>query len=263
MSTVIVSKKKQELLESMNAVTKDVAAKIESKVLAAGKVGVLLFHDIGSLIDLLYKSEDLDEAAKRAEMTKLANYLGKDGFSLTQLTDYRNVALAFPREYLIKQVEQPMSNGKLLTFSHFHALQKISNESKREALLAKVRKQSLSARELSVEMASKGEADLKRNGGRKPGIPKSPNAMLQKLINSTQQTDNYLHEMLNPFLVAVDEIDEENFDNAFVENLDTALTRLEETEKTLHETREKLKKARSRAGKKAEPVATAAKKSKG
>jgi hypothetical protein len=263
MSALIVSKKKQELLDSMNDVTKEIASKIEQKILAAGKVGVLLYHDIGSSIDILYKSEGLDDAAKRAEMNKLANYLGKDGFSLTQLTDYRNVALAFRREYLVQQVEQPMSDGKLLSFSHFHQLQKISNEAKREALLVKIRKEAMSARELGVEISSKGDAEIKRNGGRKPGIPKSPNAMLQKLINSTQQTDNYLQEMLSPFVAAVDEIEDGNFDAEFVENLDNALARISETEKTLLETRDKLKKARSRAPKKAEPVATAAKKAKG
>lgn len=262
MSTGLITKKKQELLDSMTGITKDIAAKIEQKMMSAGKVGVMLYHDIGSLIDLIYKSEDLADSAKRSEMQKLADYFGKDSFNLTQLTDYRNVAIAFTREYLVQQVEQPMSDGRLLTFSHFHQLQKVSNESRREALLAKVRKQSLSARDLQAEIASKGEAEIKRNGGRKPGIPKSPNAMLQKLINSTQQTGNYLQEMLEPFVAAVNEIEADAFDDAFLQNIDDALAKIEETEKQLKSTGEKLKKTKAKAAKKAAPVATAAKKSK-
>lgn len=258
MSNSMIVKRQQELLESMAKVTREVASKIVEKKVLSGQFAALVRYDCGALINEIYVTDSLSDAQKRAELQKLANYLGRDGFSVTQLTDMRNVALCYTRDYVKDQVSRLLPNGRALTFSHFQELQKISSESRRDALLEKVRKQSLSASELANEIASKKEGEIKRNGGRKPGIPKSPNAMLQKLINNTKQTGNYLEALIDPFAAALEEISPESFDETFIGSIDEALAQLEVTEKQLKATEERLKKAKSRASKK--PVASAAKK---
>jgi hypothetical protein len=219
---------RQELLGQMHPTTKTVAQACLDKLVAASKIGALIYYDMGSAINTLFASAEISDSRKQQELKKLSAYLGQD-FSVGMLTNLKNVAATFTREYIVEQVSSPLRNGKYLTWSHFYELQKITSDARRETLLTKTRANSWSAKELSLELASNQESDIKRNGGRKPGIPKSANAMLQKLINSTQSTANYVDVIADPLTTALGEIDLNNVDSALVTNIAGALTQVEET----------------------------------
>jgi hypothetical protein len=235
----LTTKKRADLIAKMHETTRKVATTCAEKLAAASKIGAVVYYDMGAAIKEIYDSASISADDKQKELKKLSAYLGKD-FSLTMLANLKNVATVFTREKIVGYLESPMENGKYLTWSHFYELQKISNEGRREKLIQSALKNSWSAKDLALELTSNQESDIKRSGGRKPSVPKSPNAMLQKLINSTQSTANYVDIITDPLTAALGEMDLAEADPAFVGNLDAALQQVEETTQRLSETKAQL-----------------------
>jgi hypothetical protein len=173
------------------------------------------------------------------------------------------VAVTFTREFLAAQVEERMTNGGYLTWSHFKELQKINREKRQLSVLKQIRQHSWSANELALELQGKKDAEVRRSGGRKPSLPKTPNAMLQKIFSTVQQTDNYLTAVAEPLEHAFMDMPPKELDKQFVENIDNTLERMDLIMQHLKETSSKLKEVRKRANgviAKGETMALAAKK---
>jgi hypothetical protein len=180
-------------------------------------------------------------------MKKLSAYWNQPNLGPSTLYDLRNVAAAFEREFIKEQFTERLSNGGSLTWSHFKELQKVNDPKKQLSILKQVRRHSWSANELALELQGKKAAEVKRAGGRKPTMPKTPNAMLQKLFTSIQQSDNYLQAVGEPLESIFMEMAPADVSQQFVDNIDNTLARMEETQAHIKETEKKLKKVRTRA----------------
>lgn len=231
---------KHELTAGMAEVTRKVALAGADKILLGTKFSIALLHDVGTLLNEIFT----DPAIKKAktideELKKLIRFWNHPSWNLSSLYDLRNVAVTFSRDTIIEECSTPMSNGKLLTWSHFKELQKVGQEKRRLALLKKVRENNLSANELILELQGNKESAVKRAGGRKPSIPKTPTAVIQKLSSTVQHTDNYLQSIMEPFEAMI-EAQTDKLDDRFIDNLSEALEQMEAMETRLHKAAAKL-----------------------
>lgn len=246
MVTELTAKARETIFNEMAPVTKDVALEGLKRLQAGFQIALLVQYDLGTLVNSLHADEALNEAQKRREIQRLADYWNQPNLSPTTLYDLRNVSAAFERDFVKSQVEERMSNGNYLTWSHFKELQKIGSEKRQLAILKQIRQHCWSAKELALELQGKRESAIVRSGGRKPNLPKTPNAMLQKIFTSVQQTDNYLEAVAAPLDGIFLEMPPQDVDTQFVENLDNTLTRLDQMNDRLKTTRTRLEKVRTR-----------------
>jgi len=245
-STELAAKQREVIFDDMDAVTQDVALEGQRTFVQGMQVAAVLAWDIGALVDQVYSAEHFNEAQRKREVKKLAAYWNQPEMNPTKLYDLRNVAVTFDREFLQSQVEEPMSNGGYLSWSHFKELQKVGNEKRQLTILKKVRKNSWSANELALELTSKGESAIKRSGGRKPTLPKTPNAMLQKLYNTVGQSNNYISALADPLQGVFLEMSAEEVDEQFLESIDETLERIKDTSAQMKTAAARLKKVRQR-----------------
>ena len=246
-STELTIKAREAIFEEMAPVTRDVALEGLKRLQAGYQISLLVQYDLGTLVNSIYSDETLNDAQKKKEIHRLADYWNQPNINPSTLYDLRNVSTAFERDFIKAQVEERMSNGGYLTWSHFKELQKIGSEKRQMAVLKQIRQHCWSAKELALELQGKKESEIKRSGGRKPNLPKTPNAMLQKIFASVQQTDNYLEAVSEPLEGMFMEMAPAEFDEQFVENLNNTLSRLDQMEHHIKETRTKLNKVRKRA----------------
>jgi hypothetical protein len=247
-STEIMSVKQREVVFSdMDEVTQEAAKDGVQKLQAGCQVALLISYDLGAIVNRIFTAEHLNEAQQKQEVKKLAAYWNQPSLGPTTLYDLRNVADAFERNFIKEQSEERLSNGGYLSWSHFKELQKVSTEKRQLTLLKQIRRHSWSANELAFELQGKKDADVKRSGGRKPALPKTPNAMLQKLFASIQQSDNYVQAVSEPLGGIFMEMPAGDVDEQFVENIENALTRMGEAGTHLKDTEKKLKAVQKRA----------------
>jgi hypothetical protein len=190
MATLVLAsteKERQKILDSMGEKTRVLAVEGFERLRKLQATGVLIYHQLGTSIQEICNDETLDEIT---EITKLARYWGID--NTTKLYEMRNAALCFTREYLEEQLAYPLVNGQKLTFEHFKALRRVSNEKERNVLLKQTRKLSWTANELSAEIRGTGVTTTKRSGGRNPSIPSSSAAIVKKCYTLSQQLYRYL-----------------------------------------------------------------------
>lgn len=254
-------KARDAILADMAPVTREAALEGAERLRAGHKVMVLLQYHVGAIVGRIFDSEDLDETQKREELRKLAAYWNQPHYNPSTLYDLRNVADAFTYEFVQSQMEERMANGASLTWSHFKELQKIGDEKRQLAVLKKIRQNCWSANELALELQGKKEAAIQRSGGRKPMLPKTPNAMLQKMNLSAQQTDNFLTAMFEPLESVFLQLPADEFDNRFVENIATTRARMSDLQQHLQQAIDRLDKVTLRAQEIVTPtLAVAAKK---
>ena len=245
-SNELTVQQREVIFEDMDQVTQEAATDGAKKLQAGFQVALLIQYDLGTIVNRIFEAEHLNETQQKQEVKKLAAYWNQDKLGPTTLYDLRNVASAFDREFIKEQVEERLTNGGYLTWSHFKELQKVSSEKRQLSILKQVRRHSWSANELALELQGKKESEVKRAGGRKPTLPKTPNAMLQKLFTSIQQSDNYVQAVNEPLEGIFLEMPASDVDDQFVSNIDNTLARMDEAQAHIKETEKKLKKVRTR-----------------
>lgn len=254
---------REVLFNDMDKTTQEAALHGAQLLQKGFKANLLVQHTLGEHVNSVLEAKHLNEDQRKQEIKKLAAYWNQPNLNTSTLYDLRNVAVTFSREFLAAQVEERMANGNYLTWSHFKELQKISSEKRQLSVLKQIRQHCWSANELALELQGKKDSEVKRSGGRKPTLPKTPNAMLQKIFTTVQLTDNYLVAVAEPLESAFMEMPPKEVDEQFVENIDNTLERVEATMQHLKETSTKLKEVRKRAHNviaKGETMALAAKK---
>lgn len=244
---IMTVKQRDAIFTDMDEVTQSAATEGIQKLQAGYQVALLVQYDLGAIVNRIFNAEHLNEAQQRQEVKKLAAFWNQPNLGPSTLYDLRNVADAFERSFIKEQSEERLSNGGYLSWSHFKELQKVGTEKRQLALLKQIRRHSWSANELALELQGKKEADVKRSGGRRPTLPKTPNAMLQKLFTSVQQADNYVQAVSEPLSGVFLEIPAGEVNSQFVENIDAALTRMVEAGTHLKETEQKLQAVKKRA----------------
>ena len=243
--------KKQEdreaIFSEMDPTTQAIALEVGKKLQVGFQVALLVQHDIGTSVLNLLNQEHLNEAQKKTEIRKLAAYWNLPTLTPATIYDLSNVSAAFTRDFVKAQVEEKMSNGGYLTWNHFKELQKVSSEKRQLALLKQVRRECLSANELALELQGNKEAEVKRSGGRKPKLPRTPVAMLQKIYTTIQLADNYLEAVAEPLDGMFMEMPPQEVSEQFVSNIKNTMERIGKTKNQLISTMEKLSKVLERS----------------
>ena len=228
-SQELTTKQRTVIFDDMDEVTQNVAVEGKEKMGKGFQVQALIAFDIGELLDNIMTAKHLNDAQKKKELQKLLAFWNQPDISLAKLYDLRNVAATFDRDFIKEQTAEPLESGGYLTWSHFKELQKLSSEKRQLAVLKKCRRHGWSSNELALELASKKESAVKRSGGRKPTLPKTPNAMLQKLYTTVGQSHNYLSAVAEPLQGVFMEMAPADVDEAFLESIDENLERIKET----------------------------------
>ncbi len=257
--TTQMSKRQSNLLAQMDPVTVKAAKEGQKKVLQGSQVKLLVRYELGVLIDKVLQTGNGKGGADRKRVENqlylVAQFWGllpadaddKDRRRQMQtMYDLRNVSTAFDRAFIQAQQEEPMANGALLTWSHFKALQKTDPKGQLK-LLKKVRRSSMSAQELQLEIAGTGTSTVKRQGGRKPTLPKTSAGIVQKLKTSVQSSTNYLALAADPLQGQFLELSESDIDEAFVESVQETAVTLDSALKQLSESKKQLKKVLTRS----------------
>ena len=243
--------KKQEdreaIFSEMDPTTQAIALEVGKKLQVGFQVALLVQHDIGTSVLNLLNQEHLNEAQKKTEIRKLAAYWNLPTLTPATIYDLSNVSAAFTRDFVKAQVEEKMSNGGYLTWNHFKELQKVGSEKRQLALLKQVRRECLSANELALELQGNKEAEVKRSGGRKPKLPRTPVAMLQKIYTTIQLADNYLEAVSEPLDGMFMEMPPQDVSEQFVSNIKNTMERIGKTKNQLISTMEKLSKVLERS----------------
>lgn len=245
--TELTVKAREAIFTEMSPVARDVALEGLKRLQAGFQIALLVQYDLGTLINSLYEDSELTEDQKNRDIRRIADYWNQPNLNPATLYDLRNVATAFQRDFVKAQVEERLSNGTFLTWSHFKELQKIGQEKRQLAVLKNIRQHCWSAKELILELQGKKESAIVRSGGRKPNLPKTPVAMLQKIFASVQQVDNYLEAVSVPLDGLFLEMPPQEMNTQFIENLDNTLSRIDQMEEHLKSTRNKLRIVRKRA----------------
>jgi len=245
-STEITKKIREELLQEMDHVTREAAQAGLRKIGSWHQIDMLLKYELGTIVNSVIEAKHLNETERNNELRKLVAYWNESGMSVERLYDMRNVAARFTREFIKAQMDEPMANGQQLSWGHFRELQKLDSKAQMRRL-KQIRQNCWSTNELIQEIRGHDEAQVKRSGGRKPTLPRSPSAMLQKIFTTVQQTDNYLMAMSEPLGGVFMEMAPQDVSQRFVENLDNTLARIAEAQQHIFETAKKLEKVRTRA----------------
>jgi hypothetical protein len=244
----ITDKGKAALLEEMNPVTRQVAQAGLEQIHSGYRASLVSQYNLGLQINKIFVSA-ISDAIKKDELKKLLEYWGQPNLTLTTLYDLRNVAVSFDKQFIEAQFNERLADGSYITWSHFKELQKVSSPKKQLALLNQIRQNSWSAKEFTLQLQASGSAEIKRGGGRKPAVPKTPSAMLQKIYNSAQLTGNYLEAVSEPLTGIFMEISPSDIDEKFVDSISSTLELLQQTEDRIQETRNNLKKVMNRSKK--------------
>ena len=251
-STDLTVKAREMIFHEMDPVTQAAALEGLKKVESGRKIAVLVSYDLGTIVNSVLEAEHLNETQQRQELKKLAAYWNQPELGPTTMYDLRNVAISFDREFIKAQVESPMANGQYLSWGHFRELQKMPTDTPagvkaQMARLKQIRQHCMTVNELELEGQGRRDSEIKRMGGRKPSLPKTPTAMLQKIYTTVQLTDNYLQAMSEPLGGIFLEMPPQDVDEQFVTNIDNTLARMAEAQQHILETSQRLQKVRTRA----------------
>jgi hypothetical protein len=246
MAGIVADKQRQSALQSMNKPTREVALKLAEKFDKCASAIILSQYQAGTYIATVIEEESTYGANA---VKQLAAYLNPPGGE-TYLYNLKNFATKFEESYVRDMSSKSLPNGGHLSLQHWLALTKLSEQEDREKMMRRVFKESLSAAEVDNEIkAGAGGKRNARQGGRKPGVPTSPLAGLQKCFAISQQLNRFETVMEEAVFDAIDEADAEKVTKGL-------LDKLTQTKKTLQETGKKTDKMLDRIDENIERVKT-------
>jgi len=238
MSTSVVNpieKARLSIYKKMSPALQEVAKTFEEKLGKGATAIVVIMYDMGSRLKEVVDDEGTYGSGA---VKQLADYHGIPGGE-TMLYGMMNLSKAFDKEYVKTNSLRPMANGHYMTLGHWLHLMKIQDDTKREKMLERVLRESISANDLEKEIRAGAAGGTKnaRQGGRKPKAPSSPIMGLQKtfeLANKFVRWDDVAQTAV------FDNIDEMEPDKVTDNLLAKAKTTLEMVEK-VGETAESMK----------------------
>ncbi len=226
--TTVITKERQAIFKKMPKALQEVALDFAER-LAKGAMGVIIIqYNMGATIGEVLANERAygSEAAKQ-----LGDYLGLTNGE-TLLYNLRNFAATFKAEFVKQQSARHMADGQHLSLSHWIALTKVDDPKDQLKWLEEVFRRSLSANALELEIKSGGTSTRNvRQGGRKPQVPTSAIAGLQKMFQQAQQLNRYSEVAVKSVFDKIDDMEPDKV-------TDVLLERLEKTRETLHDTAE-------------------------
>jgi hypothetical protein len=251
----------EALLANMKSEVQSLASIGWTKIKLVGSMDLMMLYDLGEIVSMLTENKNLDEKSKSLGVVQLATYwsMGHQKYTPAMLYNLKTVPETFDRQFFSQQIEKPMANGELLTWSHFVELQKLEDAEEITDMLDHIRKECLSSRDLKMQIESEGSAKVKRFGGRKPKMPTSPTAALRKFKTTLQKSDNYIQAMLEPLKTTYMQLS--SFDVSMLKNADDALSQMDKLMWDMQEAEQHIKafKQKVQSSLNAAPAAVAAK----
>ena len=229
MSTSVVNpieKARLSVFKKMSPALQEIAKTFDEKLAKGATVIVVTMYDMGARLKEVVDDEGTYGSGA---VKQLAEYHGISGGE-TALYAMMNFAKSFDKDYVKTNSLRPMANGHYMTLGHWLQLMKIQDDAKREKMLEKVLRESVSANDLEKEIRAGASGGTKnaRQGGRKPKAPTSPIMGLQKtfeLANKFVRWDDVAQKSV------FDNIDEMEPDKVTDNLLAKAKTTLEMVEK--------------------------------
>jgi hypothetical protein len=230
---------RDKLLKEMTPAAQELAQTV-AKTLSQGARGVVAMHyEIGLQLKIAGNAE-----AKYGTnaIEQIANYLGVPEGS-AMLHDLVEITKAFEKDYVRAETEKPLSNGNYMTLMHWRMLAKIKdlNETKRDALVAKIHSESISAKDLALHIRSGGETRHSRQGGRTPVTPSNPMIGLQKFYTLAHSLENWQGTAEKGIFDVLDEISPDLVTDKLVAKTEETLGELDRTIKASQAMQTRLK----------------------
>ena len=203
-ATVPIEAHRLEILNSMTDAGRKLAKEIAAERASTASNIVLHQYDTGARL----AKAIADEATYGSKFVEqLAEFLGFGEEGANGLYNMRNFAEAFPRDYVVKYSKQPMSTGGLMTVSHWMSLMRLEGNKNRDRWIKRIMNEGLTAK--SLQQAIDGDKTSRRAGhavGRKPSVPSSPLAALQKTYSFAYQFVRLEPELEDKVFDRIDEL---------------------------------------------------------
>ena len=175
-ATASVAKERLKVYKAMTPALQEIAKDLETKVGDQTSSYVLFFHRIGTQLKTVVE----DEATYGSKaVDQLAAYMGYS--NNTKLYGIMQFAEVIDRETVKTKAAVPMSNGQLMSLQHWINLSRVHEDKKRDKLIERVLKESLSALDIEAEVRATSAGKNARSGGRKPVVSSNPVVGLQKI----------------------------------------------------------------------------------
>ncbi|MCI0420755.1 MAG: hypothetical protein L0312_16265 [Acidobacteria bacterium] len=199
-------KKRMAVLKQMTPAGQEVAKDLESRMSRTAQGLVVVHYDMGARVRDVLNNKNHEETYGTKFVAQLADYLALPGGE-HHLYDLRNFSSAFDRDYIKTNSARCMSNGGYLSLGHWLGLMRLEEQRDREKLLNRIFKESFTVNQLEMEIRASGAKTRNvRQGGRKPAVPTSAMAGLQKAFSLGQSFFNFRSVMEKSVFDRIDEM---------------------------------------------------------
>lgn len=225
-TVAVIEKKRAGILKEMTKETRAVAEEFEGLLRKASSGVVRINYDLGARL------ANMEDEAKYGSgaFEQLAAYLNIKG-GATTLYALRQFASTFEKPFVEENMARTLTGGGNLQVTHWLVLSRIEGAKKRRDLLKQVFDNGWSAQDLEREVHAGSSPRHARKGGRKPGVPTSHMAGLQREFQLAQQFVNFQAVADKHVFDEIDEISPDKVN-------DTLLEKLKQTKETVDQARE-------------------------
>lgn len=190
---------REAIMASMTPATKKVAKQIDLLRAKSFQIELLIKYDIGKAIgEILTEVQAADtDVSMLREIKLLADYFGE---TMSSIYDHRNIAATFKKDFIEKNLERALPDGRRLTWSHLREIQKIQDKDQRKLAWNQIFSEGLSSKQLANRSKSEGTSSTGRKGGsgRNVKMPKKPNEIVQRTLSTIKTATKFLTALEGP-----------------------------------------------------------------
>lgn len=244
------SDKSRSVLEKMDENVQKLASASRESLARKGLFDLMTMHLLGETLLQVDAFEYLSESQKERQIALIVDYWSANGYgcSVKMAYDMRGVARTFSRQFIEAQYSEPMANGSRLSFKHFVMLQRI-DPANHMSWLKRIRQESISANQLETDLRATNQVQITRQGGRKPTVPKTPPAVIERTRSVLCTAYNYLEEASGSLRGPCLDVPPDKLDLNYVELVEKTISMTEDLLGSLQLAHDDLKKVLSRSQK--------------
>jgi flagellin-like hook-associated protein FlgL len=218
-----IAQERLRLFENMAPATQRLAKAGEDNLAKANRSFIIARYALGEMANMAKQSE-AQYGGNAVE--QLAMYWGIKG-GASPLNQLMNFAKRFTREFVTEWSLKPIANdeNRSMSLQHWLQLTHVQEAQDVDRLLHRIVSDGLTATELCEELRGGGVAtNNQRSGGKKPKMPSSPIAGLQRTIALSKQLTNYSALVRDKLCVKIDDMPPDRIDatlnNALQKSID-------------------------------------------
>ncbi len=212
-------KERALILKRMTPAGQEVAKELELRMSRTAQGLVVAHYDMGARVRDALNERHGETTYGTGFVRQLADYLAIPGGE-HHIYDLVKFSSTFDREYIKTNSAKSMAKGGYLSLSHWLALMRLEEHRDQEKLLNRTFKESFSVRELELEIQASGARTRNvRQGGRKPAVPTSAMAGLQKAFALSRSLVNFRPVMEQAVFARIDEMPPEDVNRPLLKKL--------------------------------------------